>query len=60
MEIFIIILLAIVILFLIWDRFQEGRRWWEQRDDLSKTIGERLVGSMGVFGEVNKSLGKLE
>jgi DNA recombination protein RmuC len=60
MEIFIIILLAIVILFLIWDRFQEGKRWREQGDALSKTIGERLEGSMGVFGEVNRSLGKLE
>jgi DNA recombination protein RmuC len=60
MEIFIIILLAIVILFLIWDRFWQGKRWREQGDALSKTIGERLEGSLGVFGEVNKSLGKLE
>jgi DNA recombination protein RmuC len=60
MEIFIIVLLAAVILFLIWDRFWEGKRWGEQRDALSKTIGERLEGSLGVFGEVNKSLGKLE
>ncbi|UCB43300.1 MAG: DNA recombination protein RmuC [Dehalococcoidales bacterium] len=60
MEIFIIILLAIVVLFLIWDRLWQEKRWREQRDALSKTIGERLEGSMGVFGEVNKSLGKLE
>jgi len=60
MEIFIIILLAVVILFLIWDRFWERKRWREQSDTLSKTVGERLEGSLGVFGEVNKSLGKLE
>ena len=60
MEIFIIILLAIVVLFLIWNQLWQEKRWREQGDALSKTIGERLEGSMGVFGEVNKSLGKLE
>jgi len=60
MEIFIIVLLAVVILFLVWDRFWEGKRWRDQSDTLSKAIGERLEGSLGVFGEVNKSLGKLE
>ena len=60
MEIFIIILLAIVVLFLIWDRLWQEKRWREQSDTLSKAVGERLEGSLGVFGEVNKSLGKLE
>ncbi len=60
MEIFIIILLAIVVFFLIWNRLWQEKRWREQGDALSKAIGERLEGSMGVFGEVNKSLGKLE
>ena len=40
MEIFILILLAIVILFLIWDRFWEGKKWREQGDALTRLVGE--------------------
>ena len=60
MEIFVIILLAVVVLFLIWNQLWQEKRWRDQSDTLSKAVGERLEGSLGVFGEVNKSLGKLE
>ena len=59
MEIVIIILLAIIIAFLLWDRFRQGQRWREQSDSLSKTVGERIADTTRVFGEVKESLGAL-
>ena len=59
MEIVIIILLAIIITFLLWDRFRQGQRWREQSDSLSKTVGERIADTTRVFGEVKESLGAL-
>ena len=43
MEIVIIILLAVLVIFFIWDRLRQGQRWREQSDALSKTVGERSV-----------------
>jgi len=59
MEIVIIILLAILVIFFLWDRFRQGQRWREQSDALSKTVGERIADTTRVFGEVQKSLGEL-
>ena len=59
MEIVIIALLAIIIVFFIWDRFRQEQRWREQSDTLSKTVGERIADTTRVFGEVQKSLGEL-
>ena len=59
MEIVTIILLAVLVLFFIWDRLQQQKRWREQGDALSKTVGERIADTTRVFGEVQHSLGQL-
>ncbi len=59
MEIVIIVLLAVIIVFFLWDRFRQEQRWREQSDSLSKTVGERIADTTRVFGEVQKSLGEL-
>ena len=52
MEIVIIILLAILVITILWDRLRAGRRLKEQGDALTKIVGQRIKGSMGVFGDV--------
>ncbi|MFC2060311.1 DNA recombination protein RmuC [Chloroflexota bacterium] len=59
MEIAILSLLAFVIGLLLWERFRRGQRWKEQGNTLSKIVGERLDGTIQVFGEVQKGLGEL-
>jgi len=59
MEIAIIILLVIIVAFFLWDRFQRERRLKEQGEALSKAVGERMEGSLGVFGDVRERLGEL-
>ena len=59
MEIAIIILLAVLVVFFLWDRLRASQRWKEQSDALSKTVGERIADTTKVFGEVKESLGKL-
>jgi DNA recombination protein RmuC len=59
MEIVIIILLAVLVIFFLWDRLRASQRWKEQSDALSKTVGERIADTTRVFGEVKESLGKL-
>lgn len=59
MEIVIIILLAVLVVFFIWDRLRASQRWKEQSDALSKTVGERIADTTRVFGEVKESLGRL-
>jgi DNA recombination protein RmuC len=63
MEVIIVILLAAVLVFLIvffiWDRFRQERRWREQGDILSRTVGERIADTTKVFGEVKEGLGEL-
>jgi DNA recombination protein RmuC len=59
MEIVIIILLAVLVIFFLWDRLRQERRWREQSDALSKTVGERIADTTRVFGEVREKLGEL-
>jgi len=59
MEIAIIILLAILVIFFIWDRFRQEQRWRQQSETLSKTVGERIADTTRVFGEVREKLGEL-
>ena len=59
MEIAVIVLLAVLVIFFIWDRLRAGQRWREQSDALSKTVGERIADTTRVFGEVKEDLGRL-
>ena len=59
MEIIIIILLAILVVCFLWDRIRASRRLQEQGDVLTKIVGEKVEGSMGVFGELRERLGEL-
>ena len=59
MEIAIVILLAILVVVFLWDRLRARRRWKEQGDALTKIVGEKVEGSVGVFGEVRERLGEL-
>jgi len=59
MQIAIIILLVILVGFFLWDRLRAGQRWKEQSDALSKTVGEKVEGSVGVFGDLRGQLGEL-
>ena len=59
MEIAIIILLVIVVGLFLWDRFRASQRWKEQGDVLTKTVGDKVEGSIQVFGEVRERLGEL-
>ena len=59
MEIAIIILLVIIAGFLISDRFRRGQKLKEQGDALSKAVGERIDGTIKVFGDLKESLGEL-
>jgi DNA recombination protein RmuC len=59
MEIAIIILLVIIAGFLISDWFRRGQRLRDQGDALSKAVGERIDGTIKVFGDLKESLGEL-
>jgi len=59
MEVAIIILLAVLLSFLLWDRLRGRQRWKEQGDALSKIVGEKIEGGVGVFGDVRERLGEL-
>ena len=59
MEIVIIILLLILVGFFLWDRFRGKKRLKEQGDALSKAVGERIDGTIKVFGELQKGMGEL-
>lgn len=64
MELVTIIILLIVILavlagFFLWNRLRGRQRWKEQGDTLSKIVGDRIEGTIKVFGEVQKGLGEL-
>jgi len=58
-EIIIVVLLGILITFLIIERFRRGQRLREQSDALSKAVGERVDGTIKVFGELSDKLGQL-
>lgn len=57
----IILLLILVILggFFVWDRLRASQRWKEQGETLSKMVGEKVEGSVGVFGDLREQLGEL-
>jgi len=59
MEIIIIVLLAILIVLFLWFILHGQRRWKEQGDALSKAVGERIDGTLTVFGELRDKLGQL-
>lgn len=59
MEIVIIVLLVIIIGIFVWDRVRASRRWKEQGEALSKVVGEKVEGSVSVFGEVRAKLAQL-
>jgi len=59
MEIVIIALLAVLVIFFLWDRFRQEHRWRQQSDVISKTVGERIADTTRVFGEVREKLGEL-
>ena len=59
MEIVIIILLLILVGFFLWDRFRREQRLKEQGDALSKAVGERIDGTIKVFGDLKEKLGEL-
>jgi DNA recombination protein RmuC len=59
LEIVIIVLLLALIIFFVWDRAQNRRRLKEQEDTLSRTVGERLDGTIQVFGDLREKLGEL-
>jgi len=59
MEAIIIILLVILIGLFLWYILQGRRRWKEQGDNLTKVVGEKVEGSMGVFGDLRERLGEL-
>jgi len=62
METMIMILLVILVIllsFFLWDKLRERKRWKEQGEALSKMVGEKVEGSVGVFGDVRQRLGEL-
>ncbi len=59
MEIVIIILLCIVIVLFIWDRFRKERVLREQGEVLSRAVGDRMDGTIQVFGDLKEKLGEL-
>jgi len=59
MEIVIIVLLFIIVVLFIWDRFRRERTLREQGDALSKAVGERIDGTIQVFGDLKEKLGEL-
>jgi len=58
-EIVIIALLVILIGFFLWDRLRGRQRLKEQGDALSRIVGEKVEGSIAVFGDVRERLGEL-
>lgn len=60
MEIVIIILLLVIIGFFLWDRFRRERRIKEQGEALSRVVGDRIDGTIRVFGELKQGLGELK
>jgi len=59
MEVVIIILLVILVSLFLWYMLRASRRWKEQGEALSKVVGEKVEGSVGVFGDLRERLGEL-
>ena len=58
-ETIIIVLLLILVGFFVWDRIRREQRFKEQGEALSKTVGDRIDGTIKVFGELQEKLGQL-
>ncbi len=58
-SIVITVILAVLVIFLIWDRFRGQQRLREQIDALSRVVGEKVEGSISIFGDVRERLGEL-
>jgi DNA recombination protein RmuC len=58
-EVIIIIVLAVVVISLVVDRLRGRDRLREQTEALSRVVGEKVGGSLSVFGEVRERLGEL-
>lgn len=52
-------LLLVMVGFLLWDRMRQRQRWQEQGDALSRAVGDRIDGTVKVFGELKEKLGEL-
>jgi len=59
MDIAIVVLLVVLVGLVLWDLWRRERRWREQGDVLAKAVGERLDGTVRVFGDVKRELGEL-
>ena len=59
MEIVIIVLLTILIALFLWYILRGQRQWKEQGNALSKAVGERIDGTLTVFGDLRDKLGQL-
>ena len=59
MEIIIIVVLAVLVIVLVVDRVRGQQKLKEQIDSLSRVVGEKIEGSLGIFGDVRERLGEL-
>ncbi len=59
MEIAILVLLAVLFVLLAWNLLQQRRRWREQSEAFSRTLDEKMAGSLSVFGDLRERLGEL-
>ncbi len=59
MEIVIIVLLVILVGLFLWDRLRREQRLKQQGDALSRAVGDRIDGTIRVFGELQKGIGEL-
>ncbi len=59
METVLVVIIVVLVVFLIVDRVRGRERLKEQADALSRVVGEKVEGSMGVFGDVRERLGEL-
>jgi len=55
----LLVLLLILVGFFLWDRLRREQRLKEQGNVLSKAVGERIDGTIQVFGELREKLGEL-
>lgn len=59
MEIIIVALLVILIILISWDLLKRRQGLKEQGETLAKSVGERIEGTISVFGELKERLGEL-
>jgi DNA recombination protein RmuC len=57
--IILVVVIVVLVVFLIVDRVRGRQRLKEQADALSRVVGEKVEGSIGVFGDVRERLGEL-